>query len=54
MISFKLKIFLCFKNCKRYWILKINSYNGIGLEGAAKLSIGISRLLNLTSLNLNF
>jgi hypothetical protein len=32
--------------------LKFNSENGIGIEGAEKLTEGVSKLLNLTSLNL--
>ncbi len=35
-------------------IIKIISYNGIGNEGAAKLGEDVSKLLNLTSLNLDF
>ena len=30
------------------------SWNGIGAEGAEKIGEGVSKLLNLTSLNLNF
>ncbi len=30
------------------------SYNGIGDEGAMKLGISVSKLKNLTNLNLNF
>jgi hypothetical protein len=33
---------------------KFNSYNSIGAKGAAKLGEGVSKLLNLTSLDLNF
>jgi hypothetical protein len=33
--------------------LKLISRNGIGIEGAAKLGEGISKLANLTTLNLN-
>jgi hypothetical protein len=34
--------------------LKFISENGIGDEGAVKIGEGVSKLLNLTSLNLNF
>ncbi len=38
----------------QFSILKFISLNDIGTEGAAKLGEGVSKLLNLTSLNLNF
>ena len=34
--------------------MKLNRYNEIGDEGAAKLGEDISKLMNLTSLNMNF
>jgi hypothetical protein len=34
--------------------LKLISNNSIGDKGAAKLGEGISKLMNITSLNLNF
>jgi hypothetical protein len=37
----------------RYWILKFISWNSIGSEGAEKIGEGVSKLLYLTSLNLN-
>ena len=43
-----------YQNENQYWILKFNSNNSIGAEGAAKIGEGVSNLLNLTSLNLNF
>ncbi len=47
------------KSCKKqienqYWIIKYISNNSIGEEGAAKIGEGVSKLLNLTSLILNF
>ncbi len=42
------------QNENQYWIWKFNSQNSIGDEGAAKIGEGVSKLLNLTSLNLNF
>ncbi len=50
----KLKILLGKQNLKWYWNLKFIRVNQIGTEGAVKLSEGVSKLLNLTSLNLNF
>jgi hypothetical protein len=41
------------KNLNRHLNLKHNSYNKIGDKGAAKLSEGISKLVNLCNLNLN-
>ena len=38
----------------KYRISIFNNGNSIGDEGAAKISEGVSKLLNLTSLNLNF
>jgi hypothetical protein len=37
-----------------YWFLKFIRYESIGAGGAAKIGEGVSKLLNLTSLNLNF
>jgi hypothetical protein len=34
--------------------MKFISYNGISDDGSAKLGEGISKLLNLTTLNINF
>jgi hypothetical protein len=34
--------------------LKLNRDNKIGVEGAAKLGEDVSKLVNLTGLNLNF
>jgi hypothetical protein len=34
--------------------LKISSQNEIGYVGAAKIGEGLSKLLNLTTLNLNY
>jgi hypothetical protein len=45
-----LNILLWLKNI----IMKFNSYNEIGDDGASKLGEGLSKLLNLKSLNLNF
>ena len=42
------------QNGNQYWILKLISNNQMGAEGAAKIGEGVSKLLNLTSLNLNF
>ena len=42
------------KNLKPYWILKLISYNEIGEDGAGNLGLGVSNLLNLTDLNLDF
>jgi hypothetical protein len=42
------------QNENKYWILKFISENNIGDVGAAKLGEGVSKLLNLSSLNLNF
>ena len=41
-------------NLKRHLNFKLNSHNQIGNEGAAKLSESLSKLVNLTTLNLNF
>jgi hypothetical protein len=38
----------------QYWILKFISDNYLGAEGASKIGDGVSKLLNLTSLNLDF
>jgi hypothetical protein len=38
----------------QYWILKFISRNSIGEEGAEKIGEGVSKLLNLISLDLNF
>jgi hypothetical protein len=38
----------------KYWNLKFISENNIDDEGAAKLGEGVSKLLNLTCLNLEF
>ncbi len=43
-----------YQNGNKYWISKFISGNSIGYEGAAKIGEGVSKLLNLTSLNLNF
>ncbi len=43
-----------YNNGNQNWFLKFNSGNSIGAEGAAKIGEGVSKLLNLTSLNLNF
>ncbi len=42
------------KKLKSYWIFKLIRNNGIGADGAGKLGEGVSKLLNLTTLNLNF
>jgi hypothetical protein len=42
------------KNLKSLWIFKLFSDNGIGDEGAGKLGEDVSKLLNLTALNMNF
>ncbi len=42
------------QNGNQYWILKFISWNSIGAEGAAKVGEGVSKLLNLTSLDMNF
>jgi hypothetical protein len=34
--------------------MKLNSYDKIGYEGVRKLGEGVSKLVNLTNLNLNF
>jgi hypothetical protein len=39
---------------KQYLILKFFSGNAISDEGLAKIVEGVSNLLNLTNLNLNF
>jgi hypothetical protein len=41
------------KNLKRHWNLKLISNNEIGAEGAAKLGESVSKLVNLSSLNLD-
>jgi hypothetical protein len=41
------------KNENQYWNLNFIRNNGIGAEGAAILGKGVSKLLSLTSLNLN-
>ncbi len=43
-----------YQNENQYWILKFISENSIDDEGASKIGDGVSKLLNLTSLNLNF
>jgi hypothetical protein len=42
------------KNLKSHCIFKFISGNIIGSDGAEKLGEGVSKLLNLTSLNLDF
>jgi hypothetical protein len=42
------------KNLKRSCNFKLNSRNEIVAEGAAKLGEGFAKLINLTSLILNF
>ncbi len=42
------------KNPKSFWFFKLFNSNGIGADGSGKLGEGLSKLLNLTSLNLNF
>ena len=41
------------KNGNQYWILKMISNNQIGAERVTKIGEGVSKLLNLTSLDLN-
>ena len=41
-------------NENQYWILKLIRCTTIGAKGAAKIGQEVSKLLNLTSLNLNF
>ncbi len=41
------------QNGNQYWILKLISKNPIGAEGETKIGKGVSKLLNLTSLDLN-
>jgi hypothetical protein len=41
------------RNGNQYWILKLISNNQIGAEGGTKIGEGVSKLLNLTSLDLN-
>ncbi len=43
-----------YQNENQYLIFKCISDNGIGAEGAEKLGESVTKLLNLTSLNLNF
>ncbi len=45
-----------YQNEIKHRILKFicGSGNSMGAEGAAKIGEGVSKLLNLTSLNLNF
>jgi hypothetical protein len=47
----KIKNFLSMKIKKIYEIMKNLSSNEIGIDGAAKLGEGISKLQNLISLN---
>ncbi len=42
-----------YQNENQYGIMKFISSNKIGAEGVAKLGEGVSKLLNLTSLDLN-
>ncbi len=49
----KLIILLWLKNLKWHLNLKFNRENDTDAEGAAKLGEGVSKLVNLNSLNLN-
>ncbi len=42
------------KILKSFWIVELISSNIIGTDGAAKLGEGVSKLINLISLNLKF
>ncbi len=53
-LFFLKKIKLLEKKFKRNQNLQFNRDNLIGTEGIAKLGKGVSKLVNLTSLNLNF
>ncbi len=54
LISTLINIIAWKNNLKRHLNLKFIRWNFIGTEGAAKLSESLSKLTNLTTLNLNF
>ncbi len=54
IIFFKLIKLIGIKNLKTTWKLEINRSNGISDEGAANLGEYVSKLRNLTILNINF